>query len=266
MPLYNQVAILDAARNAERLESATVRVLRLEQELAEARSNLLVGPPGAAVLRGTLVDQQSLAYSATASTTPKMNTSYLPGRHLPSLIQSGQQIHSQAGPLALGGLQGIASRANLLTLSNELVQKPACAEPARKKVKHYHTALRDERTVNPVAVSEKDALIANAISKYMAKDGAKSPGTQIDRKKAALPDEGSESSKSVISGEGGTATGRFRFNNDRWHQMYAELLDYKKMYGDCMVPRSFQPNPKLGRWVNTQRAYRTFLIASQVLI
>jgi hypothetical protein len=38
-----------------------------------------------------------------------------------------------------------------------------------------------------------------------------------------------------------------------WHARFDELNDYKKMYGDCLVPSSYPPNPPLGTWVCTQR-------------
>jgi hypothetical protein len=43
----------------------------------------------------------------------------------------------------------------------------------------------------------------------------------------------------------------------RWNDLYQELVAYKKKTGSCMVPRSFPENPKLGRWVYTQRTRYT---------
>jgi hypothetical protein len=33
----------------------------------------------------------------------------------------------------------------------------------------------------------------------------------------------------------------------RW---YNELVEYKRVHGDCSVPTQWAPNPKLGAWVN----------------
>lgn len=40
-----------------------------------------------------------------------------------------------------------------------------------------------------------------------------------------------------------------------WNLRIQQLMDYKKQYGDCMVPAQYEANPQLGRWVNTQRKY-----------
>ena len=40
----------------------------------------------------------------------------------------------------------------------------------------------------------------------------------------------------------------------------AELEQYKKKHGDCLVPRRYEENPSLGNFVNKQRqSYRKFL-------
>ena len=38
-----------------------------------------------------------------------------------------------------------------------------------------------------------------------------------------------------------------------WSARFEELKDYKKMYGDCLVPYNYPPNSALGTWVCTQR-------------
>lgn len=35
--------------------------------------------------------------------------------------------------------------------------------------------------------------------------------------------------------------------------MFQRLADYKAEHGNCLVPRSYKNDPKLGRWVDTQR-------------
>jgi len=40
---------------------------------------------------------------------------------------------------------------------------------------------------------------------------------------------------------------------DHWDEMFRQLLDYKKVHGDCLVPSRFESNLKLGKWVETQR-------------
>ena len=46
---------------------------------------------------------------------------------------------------------------------------------------------------------------------------------------------------------------RQRLNDAQWEEMYRRLIDYKETYGDCLVPRKFQGDPKLATWVETQR-------------
>ena len=38
-----------------------------------------------------------------------------------------------------------------------------------------------------------------------------------------------------------------------WEQNYRELLKFKDVYGNCIVPHDWPENPKLGLWVNNQR-------------
>lgn len=38
-----------------------------------------------------------------------------------------------------------------------------------------------------------------------------------------------------------------------WNEMSDALADFKRVYGHCNVPQGWQDNPKLARWVNTQR-------------
>jgi hypothetical protein len=44
-----------------------------------------------------------------------------------------------------------------------------------------------------------------------------------------------------------------------WNDMYEQLLDYKQEYGNVKVPQGYDENPKLGRWVMTNRTnYREY--------
>eukprot|EP00816_Leptocylindrus_hargravesii_P012317 CAMPEP_0196807660 /NCGR_PEP_ID=MMETSP1362-20130617/7659_1 /TAXON_ID=163516 /ORGANISM="Leptocylindrus danicus, Strain CCMP1856" /LENGTH=381 /DNA_ID=CAMNT_0042181671 /DNA_START=280 /DNA_END=1425 /DNA_ORIENTATION=- len=47
----------------------------------------------------------------------------------------------------------------------------------------------------------------------------------------------------------------------KWHEMYAELREYKKKNGHCNVPKKCRANQKLGSWVDYQRTlYRQTII------
>ena len=39
----------------------------------------------------------------------------------------------------------------------------------------------------------------------------------------------------------------------KWEEMYGRLVAYKDVHGDCNVPQGYEPDPKLGRWVSSQR-------------
>ncbi|MCI0427496.1 MAG: helicase associated domain-containing protein, partial [Nitrospiraceae bacterium] len=43
---------------------------------------------------------------------------------------------------------------------------------------------------------------------------------------------------------------------DRWEEMYARLLAYKKKHKDCNVPAKWKQDYSLGRWVSVQRQFR----------
>lgn len=44
-----------------------------------------------------------------------------------------------------------------------------------------------------------------------------------------------------------------KLNEDQWAEMFARLVKYKEIHGDCLVPKRYQEDPKLGTWVETQR-------------
>eukprot|EP00339_Tiarina_fusa_P008798 CAMPEP_0117025770 /NCGR_PEP_ID=MMETSP0472-20121206/19007_1 /TAXON_ID=693140 ORGANISM="Tiarina fusus, Strain LIS" /NCGR_SAMPLE_ID=MMETSP0472 /ASSEMBLY_ACC=CAM_ASM_000603 /LENGTH=877 /DNA_ID=CAMNT_0004732585 /DNA_START=316 /DNA_END=2949 /DNA_ORIENTATION=- len=64
---------------------------------------------------------------------------------------------------------------------------------------------------------------------------------------------------SAREGEKGTeatgGVGRITRNSydDQWDSMFRQLKSYKEKYGDCLVPKRYKENPKLGTWVDTQR-------------
>ncbi|KAL3933401.1 MAG: hypothetical protein SGBAC_010414 [Bacillariaceae sp.] len=49
-----------------------------------------------------------------------------------------------------------------------------------------------------------------------------------------------------------------------WQERYAELVDYKREYGDCNVPCRFEENPPLGMWVKCQRRQYKLHLSNQV--
>ena len=53
---------------------------------------------------------------------------------------------------------------------------------------------------------------------------------------------------------------QFTNNQACWTARFAELVAYAEEHGDCNVPRRFEANKKLGRWVMRQRTeYRLLM-------
>eukprot|EP00521_Asterionellopsis_glacialis_P018044 CAMPEP_0195294124 /NCGR_PEP_ID=MMETSP0707-20130614/14144_1 /TAXON_ID=33640 /ORGANISM="Asterionellopsis glacialis, Strain CCMP134" /LENGTH=523 /DNA_ID=CAMNT_0040355015 /DNA_START=355 /DNA_END=1926 /DNA_ORIENTATION=+ len=53
---------------------------------------------------------------------------------------------------------------------------------------------------------------------------------------------------------------RFRRTHDEaWNSMYHRLARYKREHGDCLVPKCYKHDPKLGNWVHNQRHCRDSL-------
>jgi hypothetical protein len=45
---------------------------------------------------------------------------------------------------------------------------------------------------------------------------------------------------------------RHQSRDSAWEDCLSELADYRKIYGHCNVPRSYDENTKLGAWVSKQ--------------
>jgi hypothetical protein len=41
--------------------------------------------------------------------------------------------------------------------------------------------------------------------------------------------------------------------HSKWREFFRQLCEYKKQFGDCLVPKNYPANPKLGPWVAFQR-------------
>jgi len=65
------------------------------------------------------------------------------------------------------------------------------------------------------------------------------------------PKQQQQQAASVVAG--GAQLGPKKANNEQWDSMFERLILYKKVYGDCLVPKRYAPDPKLGTWVETQR-------------
>ena len=43
----------------------------------------------------------------------------------------------------------------------------------------------------------------------------------------------------------------------KWHQQYQKLVEFKRKNGHCIVPRRYEQDKALGKWVDRQRCYHT---------
>eukprot|EP00934_Nitzschia_sp_Nitz4_P001966 Nitzschia sp. Nitz4//scaffold107_size73032//27795//30897//NITZ4_005759-RA/size73032-augustus-gene-0.100-mRNA-1//-1//CDS//3329532590//1966//frame0 len=63
--------------------------------------------------------------------------------------------------------------------------------------------------------------------------------------------------KSSIESQDGSIPSRHRMTrnsyDDQWDVMFSLLEQYKREHGDCLVPKRYAQNTKLGTWVDTQR-------------
>lgn len=81
------------------------------------------------------------------------------------------------------------------------------------------------------------------VAKYMKKNPPKTP-----------PAESSyNNSETTIAQQERQQQRRQRLNEALWEEMYQRLMHYKEQFGDCLVPRKFEGDPKLATWVETQR-------------
>ena len=55
------------------------------------------------------------------------------------------------------------------------------------------------------------------------------------------------------AGQPGESKATSRWSDNQWEEMYQRLVRYKESFGDCLVPRKFDMDPKLATWVETQR-------------
>ena len=44
---------------------------------------------------------------------------------------------------------------------------------------------------------------------------------------------------------------------EKWHEQYEKLVEFRRKIGHCIVPRGFEQDKSLGRWVNQQRCNLT---------
>ena len=46
-----------------------------------------------------------------------------------------------------------------------------------------------------------------------------------------------------------------KVNNEQWDAMFKKLVEYKELHGDCLVPKRYARDPRLGTWVETRKLF-----------
>lgn len=62
-----------------------------------------------------------------------------------------------------------------------------------------------------------------------------------------------------------TRRGELHHRNDPsiWKRRFEEVVEYKKRFGDCNIPKEWSDNKQLGAWVSTQRKMYKALLAGE---
>ena len=95
--------------------------------------------------------------------------------------------------------------------------------------------------------TKKRAHKAIGNSKHKATDG-----DSKNKKQSTLDALGSSPFETAyeVTDDGGA-------RHSRWCELFRQMCEYKVHFGDCLVPRRYSVNPKLGRWVAAQRTRYT---------
>lgn len=79
------------------------------------------------------------------------------------------------------------------------------------------------------------------------------PDEQPDSKRMRGEDTLSPSSNEIPSPV--TVATAKKVHNEQWDAMFERLRGYKARHGNCLVPKRFSEDPKLGTWVETQVSF-----------
>lgn len=94
--------------------------------------------------------------------------------------------------------------------------------------------------------------------------GAKPEVAGTAQPAAAAASASAASSTAANVNASATATGvASNKHTARWETSFAELLEYKRVHGDCLVKYNYEANPKLARWVDRQRYWYKMLKAGK---
>lgn len=133
-----------------------------------------------------------------------------------------------------------------------------CARPtdnAEEWMQHYRDLELFKRAYGHCLVPpayEANPGLARWVSSLRSQFNRKNHGSISNEQIRALNVLGFQWYKQKYQG-GALANDKSRWS-EQWNARYNELVEYKRVNGDCMVPFKYPANPRLGQWVATQRS------------
>lgn len=104
-------------------------------------------------------------------------------------------------------------------------------------------------TIDPKTALFESALYAG--SEFPVRESPPPPSQAAKRSAASRVLRSREVSE--IMNERKSRSAATSLHEIAWNQRYNELVEYKRLNGDCLVPQTYKPNKKLGYWVMQQR-------------
>ena len=141
------------------------------------------------------------------------------------------------------------------TLMTQHEQKPLLSNLSFEEQQEIASAIHESLNSTQFETSNQlnDGLASNEIKDRLALSRPKHSKDQMPSNvKSSSPSYGLDSE---------TQSTRFKpFHEKKWNQQLEELRSFKRKYGHCLVPHTFDENPHLARWVKRQRRQYKLLL------
>lgn len=243
----NDATLHNNLRNVEDQTTATTvpralirRVMELEtensakeNELLGLREELRTALESVNSLRGQLRREQRTTPSSSTSTVTDLNLTHFDDRSstpVPTNVSIStnapvlDQQHTSAATTVLQDRNGTARRGSLSGAWGERFAE-------LKNYKRLHGHCNISRETRGLGI--------------WAKNQRREYRLRMKGKSFAMTPERIEALNSI-----GFVWDRL---STKWSQKFDELVGYKEVHGNCLVPRCYKENAELGRWINTQR-------------
>ena len=121
---------------------------------------------------------------------------------------------------------------------------------------HHHRHHSEEFGMNEELDADAMQAASDVLNLMDFDHPDKRPGHHLDspNAKRLRLDAGYELEESNLNDEDGkpSSAASKKIHNEQWDAMFERLQAYKATYGNCLVPKRFSLDPKLGTWVETQ--------------